>query len=173
MDFGQDAPTHLLLQANILRAFAVIKVYADRIGGTLLCEYRADAEALNQWQLHQIELDTLLTGVHDVYFELTGINKVKLAYLDTFCFGSGTSDGISSPSSDVRKPAIKFSGNCLQMETTSPSTLFIYNMTGKLVSKKTFNAGANVQSLSHLPAGTYFATLLVEGKRYVQKFTVK
>lgn len=173
VDFGQDAPTHLLLQANILRAFAVIKVYADRIGETLLCEYRADAEALNQWQLHQIELDTLLTGVHDVYFELTGINKVKLAYLDTFSFGSGTSDGISSPSSDVRKPVIKFAGNCLQMETTFPSTLYIYNMTGQFVSEKTFNAGANVQSISHLPAGVYFATLLVEGKRYVQKFTVK
>jgi hypothetical protein len=46
-------------------------------------------------------------------------------------------------------------------------------MTGQFVSEKTFNAGANVQSLSHLPTGVYFATLLVEGKRYVQKFTVK
>ena len=98
---------------------------------------------------------------------------MKLAYLDTICFGSGTSDGVSSPSSDVRKPAIKFSGNSLQMETTSPSTLYIYNMTGQQVSEKTFNAGANVQSLSHLPAGVYFATLLVDGKRYVEKITVK
>lgn len=173
IDFGQEAPTHLLLHANILRAFAVIKVYADRIGGTLLCEYRASEDALNQWQMHRIALDTELTGVYDVYFEFAGVNRVKLAYLDTFSFDRVTSDGITSPSSDVQKPVIKMGDNRLLVDTACPATLYIYNMEGQLVSERTLSAGSNAQSLSSLKTGSYFATLLAGGKRYVHKFNVK
>ena len=61
----------------------------------------------------------------DVYFEFAGVNRVKLAYLDTFSFDRVTSDGITSPSSDVQKPVIKMGDNRLLVDTACPATLYI------------------------------------------------
>ena len=63
--------------------------------------------------------------------------------------------------------------NRLLVDTACPATLYIYNMEGQLVSERTLSAGSNAQSLSSLKTGSYFATLLVGGKRYVHKFNVK
>lgn len=86
VDFGQNAPSHLLLRANIMRATARLAVYADSLTGTPLCTLSATGDSLGAWMDYRVRLDTALTGTHTILFRLTGTNGVRLAWMNNFSF---------------------------------------------------------------------------------------
>lgn len=162
VDFENKGIHKAAVRVNATAGRSYIKVYTDSISDKTLLG-RSEGFLTTEWQTADIELDRVITGVHDVFvqFSGTGVQFHNMKFIED--------TGVKNVVAD-QECAMNLNGHELTVVCEETAVLSVYNAAGALEMSCTLQPGT--QSVTLLP-GVHICRLVSSSNSSSYKAIVK